>query len=171
MKRILITIILTSLTICSCHRVEHKNILVYSDLQDSLECFIKQAYPIDFPEKIPTLFYVLFYNDKATNDTIALFIKGLATFPTHENQRLIGAGDVGGHICEIVYDGFEHLPGIVIEDNLTLKPGDYGKYGYNEKVFEKEDEYEDWYFRSGQHKKKEKRVYRINRPQLLERIN
>lgn len=169
MKR-LVLLIIASFCINSCCRVDKRSILTYSELQDSLEYYVRNSQPIEFPEDVPTLYYVIFYDDMTLGeDTIAIIMNGTYSYRHSQSYNVIGAGDVDGNICEILYHGFEHLPGIVNEDNLTLSLDDYGKYGYDEKIFDK-PQYEDWYFTSGVHKRMERRFYRIHRPKPLERI-
>lgn len=169
MRRLFLCLVIAGISISSCCRVDRNSILSYADLQDSLKSFIKEAHPIEFPEETPTLYYVLFHNIDTGNDTVAILMNGLVPFHLREGLKRIGAGEVDGYICEIIYDGFEHLPEIVNEENLTLNLDDYTKYGYDEELFDK-PEYRHWYFSSGQYKQVERRAYIINRPHHLERL-
>ena len=155
----------------SCCRNAKNNIFQYCDLQDSLECFISQA--PEFPENTPSFFCVIFYADslKERVDTIVNLVKGNAPFSSVNEQKVIGATCFYNHICEVVYDGFEHLPSIVNEDMLTLSTDDYKRYGFNKEIYD-DPQYKEWLdaARLTSQRKSLNRIYRIKRPHLLERI-
>ena len=150
MKRLFFATICIMLSLFYCSSCCKKNrncIFPYSELQDSLECFLSKA--PKFPIDTPSFVCVIFHADslEAKKDTVVVLMKGNGPFSPVNGQSVVGATCFDKHICEVVYDGFEHLPGIVNERILTLSTEDYIQYGYKE-VYDN-PQYQDWLYTSG----------------------
>jgi len=155
----------------SCCRNNKRVFSPYCDLQDSLEYFISNA--PNFPENTASFVCAIFhaYSFEETEDTIVVLMKGNGPFTPVNGQKVIGATYFDKSICEVVFDGFEHLPDIVNEGILTLKQDDYRQYGYDKMMFNN-SKYIEWMNTSGIRNQKETltRTYRLNRPNIIERI-
>lgn len=173
MKRLFfstICIVLSSFYCNSCRQNNRNCIFNYCELQDSLECFLSIA--PKFPKNTPSFVCVIFHADslETKEDTVVVLMKGNGPFSPINGQLVVGATCFDKHICEVVFDGFEHLPGIVNEKKLTLSTEDYIQYGYKETCDTPQNQ--DWLYTSGIKRQRVlfTRVYRVKRPNNLERI-
>lgn len=132
-KRFLCFFIFVSIYSCNTVKTRHvAPIFIYQELQDSIEAYVRATPPIENEYGLPTFTQVIL--DYIDGDTLAIVRPSLSPYPVFTDSniiddRVIGAGILGGRICEIIYGrysgGLIDFSGIVNEKNLTIKQDEY----------------------------------------------
>lgn len=132
-KRFLYFFVFVSTYSCITVRTRHvAPIFYYQELQDSIEAYVRATPPIENEYGLPTLTQVIL--DYIDGDTLAIVRPSLSPYPvftdsTIIDDRVIGAGFLGGRICEIIYGrysgGLIDFSRIVNENNLTINQDEY----------------------------------------------
>ena len=150
-------------------------LFLYQELQDSVEVFVKEmslAFPADDSLSLPvfTNIRVELYR----GDTLILVSPANASaesIPMYLSARdtVIGAGMLGGRVCEIVYSGndyglLKHIPSFIDERALTIPRHDNDPSPEVSKEIRLECDYVD--VSKAAHLK---RTFVLNRPNHLKR--
>lgn len=141
--------------------------LFYQELQDSVARFVRETPPLDNHSNLPTFTQVIFdYND---GDTLVIIRPALSP-QSNDRDHVIGANMLEGRICEViygVYGSFDHLPGIVNEDILTIPQKEYDT---KNRPSSSKRQLEECDYKTVLQLSRISRVYVLNRPNHLKKI-
>lgn len=161
-----IQLLILAITLACSSHTKHATYppLFYQELQDSVAHFVRETPPFDNPSNLPTITQVIF--DFFEGDTLVIIRPALSPYP-NDRDHVIGANMLEGRICEVIYGiygAFDHLPGIVNEDYLSITQQEYDVMNILKRKQEECD------YETVLELSRISRVYVLNRPNHLKLI-
>lgn len=163
--------IIAIMTMMGCVRPKNngQHIFLYQELQDSVEYFVQETLPLLEDASECSLFTtIIFRIDK--EDTLVIISPANIPFICQSGRdTIIGAGMLGGRICEVVCSGtnpdsLQWLGSIVNDNNLTVPRKSYDFQDCSPII-----EQEDYNYPIVEKAAKLRQSYILNRPNHLKR--